>query len=132
MTIRVPDASVAQLRAAGVARAGTLLEPVEALGVVDLDERGVLVGIIGTDPFDVLPVARGAGIGHHQVVVGPAFLAFPLKADASRHVAVVGCVPELGPQRWAFPGNSRRNDAYHPRLSGLDPAPTLGSIGTAH
>jgi hypothetical protein len=88
--VLVDHARVAQDRPAGVRGLGAFLEPVQRLGAVKLDESGVLVGVVSTDPLDVLTVARGALISHYQMVVGLAFLAFSLKADAGRHVALVG------------------------------------------
>jgi hypothetical protein len=97
--VLVHQTGVAQDRTAGVRGLGTLLHPIERLFAVDLYECGVLVGVVGTDPLDVLPVARSALISHYDVVVRLAFLAFPLKADASWHVAVwVNPLTVKGPQ----------------------------------
>jgi hypothetical protein len=96
--VLVHHTRVAEDGTAGIAGLGTFLEPVQRLVGVHLDERGVLVGIVSADPFDVLPVAWCTGIGYYDVVVRPAFFAFTLKADASWHVAVCVGFPELGVQ----------------------------------
>lgn len=54
--VAIKNTGVTEDRTAGIAGLGTVLEPFQRLVGVHLDESGVLVRIVSTDPFNILPV----------------------------------------------------------------------------
>src|SRR5512144_2129613 len=68
-----------------IGRDCTLLEPVEGLGLVDLDLRRFFERVVGSEHLDEPPVPCRTGIRHHQAVIGLLVGPHSLESDLYRH-----------------------------------------------
>src|SRR5690606_7968228 len=66
-------------------RLGADPEPVASTLAVDVDERGLLGGVVLADLLDHTTVALGARVGDDDAVVGGADLAHPLETNLDSH-----------------------------------------------
>jgi len=63
-----------------------LAQPVQCSILVDLDQGGIVEGLVLPDDLDELAVARAALIGHDHAVVRLLLLADPRQPDPYRHI----------------------------------------------
>ncbi len=71
--------------ACGESGLGTNIEPCKSLLGIEDDGGGVGVGVVGTQEFDELTVARCAGVGHNNVEECEILLSVALESDFNSH-----------------------------------------------
>src|SRR5207248_6909628 len=84
----------------GLGGLGPLAQPLDGLGIVDEDGRGVLAGLVRAEDLDEPAVAGRAAVGRHHPVGRLLLLAHPHEAELHCH-AVSTFIARSGPS-WPF------------------------------